>query len=279
MTKKYSFQQVDVFTNRPLMGNALAVVHGADNLSDKQMTKFANWTNLSETTFLLNPINDSADYKVRIFTPNNELPFAGHPTLGSCFAWLSNGGIAKSKDVIIQECAIGLIKIRKDGSRLSFEAPELIKSGSLDDLTLKKVAMSLRIGVSDIINHQWVDNGPGWCAVMLKNAQQVLALDPDPQLLKDFKIGVIGSYPDGSETDFEVRAFAMPYGIYEDPVTGSLNAGIAKWFFNTNSVKDEYTVSQGKALGRDGKIFIQKIDNTIWVGGEIISCINGELTL
>ena len=279
MTKKYSFQQVDVFTNRPLMGNALAVVHGADNLSDKQMTKFANWTNLSETTFLLNPINDSADYKVRIFTPNNELPFAGHPTLGSCFAWLSNGGIAKSKDVIIQECAIGLIKIRKDGSRLSFEAPELIKSGSVDDLTLKKVAMSLRIGVSDIINHQWVDNGPGWCAVMLKNAQQVLALDPDPQLLKDFKIGVIGSYPDGSETDFEVRAFAMPYGIYEDPVTGSLNAGIAKWFFNTNSVKDEYTVSQGKALGRDGKIFIQKIDNTIWVGGEIISCINGELTL
>ena len=279
MTKKYSFQQVDVFTNRPLLGNALAVVHGADNLSDKQMTKFANWTNLSETTFLLNPINDSADYKVRIFTPNNELPFAGHPTLGSCFAWLSNGGIAKSKDVIIQECAIGLIKIRKDGSRLSFEAPELIKSGSLDDITLKKVAMSLRIGVSDIINHQWVDNGPGWCAVMLKNAQQVLALDPDPQLLKDFKIGVIGSYPDGSETDFEVRAFAMPYGIYEDPVTGSLNAGIAKWFFNTNSVKDEYTVSQGKALGRDGKIFIQKIDNTIWVGGEIISCINGELTL
>ena len=279
MTKKYSFQQVDVFTNRPLLGNALAVVHGADNLSDKQMTKFANWTNLSETTFLLNPINDSADYKVRIFTPNNELPFAGHPTLGSCFAWLSNGGIAKSKDVIIQECAIGLIKIRKDGSRLSFEAPELIKSGSLDDLTLKKVAMSLRIGVSDIINHQWVDNGPGWCAVMLKNAQQVLALDPDPQLLKDFKIGVIGSYPDGSETDFEVRAFAMPYGIYEDPVTGSLNAGIAKWLFNTNSVKDEYTVSQGKALGRDGKIFIQKIDNTIWVGGEIISCINGELTL
>ncbi len=279
MTKKYSFQQVDVFTNRPLLGNALAVVHGADNLSDKQMTKFANWTNLSETTFLLNPINDSADYKVRIFTPNNELPFAGHPTLGSCFAWLSNGGIAKSKDVIIQECAIGLIKIRKDGSRLSFEAPELIKSGSLDDLTLKKVAMSLRIGVSDIINHQWVDNGPGWCAVMLKNAQQVLALDPDPQLLKDFKIGVIGSYRDGSETDFEVRAFAMPYGIYEDPVTGSLNAGIAKWLFNTNSVKDEYTVSQGKALGRDGKIFIQKIDNTIWVGGEIISCINGELTL
>ncbi len=279
MTKKYSFQQVDVFTNRPLLGNALAVVHGADNLSDKQMTKFANWTNLSETTFLVNPINDSADYKVRIFTPNNELPFAGHPTLGSCFAWLSNGGIAKSKDVIIQECAIGLIKIRKDGSRLSFEAPELIKSGSLDDLTLKKVAMSLRIGVSDIINHQWVDNGPGWCAVMLKNAQQVLALDPDPQLLKDFKIGVIGSYPDGSETDFEVRAFAMPYGIYEDPVTGSLNAGIAKWLFNTNSVKDEYTVSQGKALGRDGKIFIQKIDNTIWVGGEIISCINGELTL
>ena len=279
MTKKYSFQQVDVFTNRPLLGNALAVVHGADNLSDKQMTKFANWTNLSETTFLLNPINDSADYKVRIFTPNNELPFAGHPTLGSCFAWLSNGGIAKSKDVIIQECAIGLIKIRKDGSRLSFEAPELIKSGSVDDLTLKKVAMSLRIGVSDIINHQWVDNGPGWCAVMLKNAQQVLALDPDPQLLKDFKMGVIGSYPDGSETDFEVRAFAMPYGIYEDPVTGSLNAGIAKWFFNTNSVKDEYTVSQGKALGRDGKIFIQKIDNTIWVGGEIISCINGELTL
>jgi len=279
MTKKYSFQQVDVFTNRPLMGNALAVVHGADNLSDKQMTKFANWTNLSETTFLVNPINDSADYKVRIFTPNNELPFAGHPTLGSCFAWLSNGGIAKSKDVIIQECAIGLIKIRKDGSRLSFEAPELIKSGSLDDLTLKKVAMSLRIGISDIINHQWVDNGPGWCAVMLKNAQQVLALDPDPQLLKDFKIGVIGSYRDGSETDFEVRAFAMPYGIYEDPVTGSLNAGIAKWLFNTNSVKDEYTVSQGKALGRDGKIFIQKIDNTIWVGGEIISCINGELTL
>ena len=277
MTKKYPFHQLDVFTDQALMGNPLAVVHGADELTEKQMAKFANWTNLSETTYLLKPSNELADYKVRIFTPSSELPFAGHPTLGTCYAWLANGGKPKSGDFIIQECGVGLIKIRRDGTKLSFAAPKLIKSGSLDEATLGKIAKGLGVNITDIVHHQWVDNGPGWCAVMLKTAEQVLAIVPDKQLLKAFKVGVIGPYLGGGETDFEVRAFVIPLGVDEDPVTGSLNAGIATWLIGDDLAGDSYTVSQGKALGRNGKIFINKIDDEIWVGGEVVGCIEGSV--
>jgi len=278
MTKKYAFHQVDVFTDKPLKGNPLAVVHRADDLSEKQMAEFANWTNLSETTYLLSPTNHLADYKLRIFSPSSELPFAGHPTLGSCYAWLAKGGKPKSGSCIIQECGVGLIKIRQDGARLSFSAPKLIKSGALDETTLNNLARGLGVQVSDFIDHQWVDNGPGWCAVMLKTAEQVLAIRPDKELLKDYKVGVIGPYAKGHDTNFEVRAFVMPFGINEDPVTGSLNAGIASWLINANLVAKSYTVSQGTVLGRNGRIFIEKVGEDIWIGGEIVPCIEGTVT-
>ncbi len=279
MTQAYSFHQLDVFTHQALMGNPLAVVHAADDLSPELMARFANWTHLSETCFLLKPCHELADYKVRIFTPTVELAFAGHPTLGSCYAWLAQGGQPKSKDFIVQECGVGLIKIRQNGQQLSFAAPALIKSGPLEDAILSQLAQGLGVALSDITHHQWVDNGPGWCVVMLKTHEAVLAIRPDPQLLKDFKVGVMGPYPSGGDADYEVRAFAIPAGITEDPVTGSLNAGIARWLMREQMVGERYSVSQGKALGRRGQIFIEKVGDDIWVGGEVVSCIVGEVSL
>ena len=279
MAKDYLFHQVDVFTNQPLFGNPLAVVHSADDLSDDRMSQFANWTNLSETTFLLNPINPLADYRVRIFTPSRELAFAGHPTLGSCHAWLANAGTPKSSDFIIQECEIGLIKIRRDKDLLSFAAPPLIRTGPLEKSTLVQLADALGVNESDITAHQWVDNGPGWCAVMLKSAEHVLSIKPDALKLKEFKVGVIGPYPSAGDCDYEVRAFVVPFGITEDPVTGSLNAGIASWMTSSRLSMDNYTVSQGTALGRRGRVFIQKMGGDIWVGGHVAGCIKGTVSL
>jgi len=279
MVKKYAFHQLDVFSNEPLFGNPLAVVHEANDLSESQMIQFANWTNLSESTFLLNPTNELADYKLRIFTPSSELAFAGHPTLGSCYAWLNKGGVPKNKDIIIQECGVGLIKIRRNGERLSFLAPKLLKTGPLDQTTLNTISKGIGIPVEDIAHHQWVDNGAGWCAVMLKTASQVLAIKPNVEYLKTLKLGVIGPHPTDHEHDFEVRAFVIPFGIHEDPVTGSLNAGIATWLINSGLSKDSYSVSQGAALGRKGKIYIEAINNEIWVGGEVVNCIEGEVRL
>ena len=279
MVKKYAFHQLDVFSNEPLFGNPLAVVHAANDLSESQMVQFANWTNLSESTFLLNPTNELADYKLRIFTPSSELAFAGHPTLGSCYAWLNRGGVPKNKDIIIQECGVGLIKIRRNGERLSFLAPKLLKTGPLDQTTLNTISKGIGIPVEDIAHHQWVDNGAGWCAVMLKTASQVLAIKPNVEYLKTLKLGVIGPHPTDHEHDFEVRAFVIPFGIHEDPVTGSLNAGIATWLINSGLSKDSYSVSQGTALGRKGKIYIEAINNEIWVGGEVVNCIEGEVRL
>jgi len=279
MVKKYAFHQLDVFSNEPLFGNPLAVVHEANDLSESQMVQFANWTNLSESTFLLNPTNELADYKLRIFTPSSELAFAGHPTLGSCYAWLNRGGVPKNKDIIIQECGVGLIKIRRNGERLSFLAPKLLKTGPLDQTTLNTISKGIGISVEDIAHHQWVDNGAGWCAVMLKTASQVLAIKPNVEYLKTLKLGVIGPHPTDHEHDFEVRAFVIPFGIHEDPVTGSLNAGIATWLINSGLSKDSYSVSQGTALGRKGKIYIETINNEIWVGGEVVNCIEGEVRL
>jgi PhzF family phenazine biosynthesis protein len=243
------------------------------------MVQFANWTNLSESTFLLNPTNELADYKLRIFTPSSELAFAGHPTLGSCYAWLNRGGVPKNKDIIIQECGVGLIKIRRNGERLSFLAPKLLKTGPLDQTTLNTISKGIGISVENIAHHQWVDNGAGWCAVMLKTASQVLAIKPNVEYLKTLKLGVIGPHPTDHEHDFEVRAFVIPFGIHEDPVTGSLNAGIATWLINSGLSKDSYSVSQGAALGRKGKIYIEAINNEIWVGGEVVNCIEGEVRL
>jgi PhzF family phenazine biosynthesis protein len=277
MTTTRRFHQVDVFSNKPLLGNALAVVHDAKALSAEAMRAFARWTNLSETTFLLPPSHPEADYKVLIFTPGGELPFAGHPTLGSCFAWLQAGGKPRSTSSVVQECGVGLVKIRRTGGRLAFAAPPRKRTGDLDAATLAQVVDSLGIEDNEIVHHQWVDNGPGWCAVMLGSAERVLQLNPDFTKMK-IPIGVVGPQSKGSDTDFEVRAFVPSLGIPEDPVTGSLNAGIAQWLLESGLAKDHYVVSQGTAVHRKGRVYIDRIETDIWVGGDVVVCIDGSVT-
>lgn len=277
MPQPRRFHQLDVFTDTPYLGNPLAVVHDAQGLSDARMAAFARWTNLSETTFLLPPTDPQADYRVRIFTPGGELPFAGHPTLGSCHAWLTAGGAPRSHDTIVQQCGVGLVRIRRDGPRLAFAAPPLRRTGPVDDALLARIAAALGLTKSEILAHQWVDNGPGWCAVMLGSAERVLAVRPDWAALGDVKLGLIGSQPAGSDTDFEVRAFVPTLGVPEDPVTGSLNAGLAQWLMGAGLAASNYTVRQGTALGRAGKVFLDRIGNDIWVGGQVADCIAGTV--
>jgi PhzF family phenazine biosynthesis protein len=275
---KFPFHQVDVFTTEPTKGNPLAVVLKADTLSTARMAAFANWTNLSETTFLLQPTTRGADYRVRIFTPAAELPFAGHPTLGSCHAWLLAGGKPQNAE-IIQQCEAGLIRIRRNGAHLAFAAPPLNRSGPLDSKTLKKITQILRIEPAAILHANWADNGPGWAAVMLSSREELLALKPDFAAISGFNIGVIA--PAASpDFQFEVRAFVPELGIQEDPVTGSLNAALAQWFFAAGLAPSEsYIVAQGTALGRAGRVHIARSGPDIWVGGNTITCITGTLTL
>ena len=301
----YPFHQVDVFSDEPLLGNPLAVVHRADPFADPSATsstesstepsaesspdpanepdnlpaRFARWTNLSETTFLLRPTHPDADYRVRIFTPESELPFAGHPTLGTCHAWLEAGGRPRSSHLIVQECPAGLIRIRKDADRLAFAAPPLLRTGPVDAPLLDRLAAALGIPRSRIHGHQWVDNGPGWLALLLDSADTVLSLSPDHAALSDVKLGVIGPYPPGGPADFEVRAFVGPLGVPEDPVTGSLNAGIAQWLLPAGLAAAPYTVSQGTLLHRRGRIRIDASDGDIWVGGRVHTCLAGTLAL
>jgi PhzF family phenazine biosynthesis protein len=275
----FSFQQVDVFTDQPLKGNPLAVVVGADGLSDQTMASLAHWTNLSETTFLLKPTQPGADYRVRIFTPERELPFAGHPTLGTCHVWLSSGNAPKS-DRIVQECGAGLVKIRRDGSRLAFAAPPLRRGGDVDRGTLERIAAGLGIKPDAIKASQWADNGPGWVAVMLESRTQVLGLKPDYQALAEIKLGIVApwSSADGSDANFEVRAL-IPSRSTEDPVTGSLNAGIAQWLIGKGLAPDSYIASQGTVLGRAGRVYVQREGDDIWIGGGVAKCVDGTITL
>ena len=269
------FHQVDVFTDTPYKGNPLAVVHDAQDLSDAQMASFAHWTNLSETTFLLPPADPAADYRVRIFTPGGELPFAGHPTLGSCAAWLKAGGAPRDNDMIVQECGVGLVRIRRIGTRLAFAAPPLRRSGPLDAASLAHIRRALGLNDDDIVAHQWVDNGPGWCAVMLRSAERVLAVQPDFAALGDVRLGIAAPQPAGADTDYEVRVFVPSLGVPEDPVTGSLNAGLAQWLIGSGKAADRYVAQQGTALGRAGKVFIERVRDDIWVGGDVVGCIEG----
>lgn len=276
---KYSFQQVDVFTDEPRKGNPLAVVVGADGLSDTTMASLGNWTNLSETTFLLTPSAPTADYRVRIFTPERELPFAGHPTLGSCQVWLNSGGIPKGS-YIAQECAVGLVRIKRDGNRLAFAAPPLRRTGPVEPDLVAKIARGLRIKPDAIKASQWVDNGPGWVAVMLGSRAEVLALKPDYPSLLGVHLGVIGRWTtaDGEGADFEVRAF-IPSRASEDPVTGSLNASLAQWLIGGGLAPSAYIASQGTALGRAGRVHIQRDGDDIWVGGNTATVVNGTIDL
>ena len=277
MTRSRRFHQLDVFTDVPYLGNPLAVVHDAQGLADTQMAAFARWTNLSETTFLLPPSDPQADYRVRIFTPGGELPFAGHPTLGSCHAWLAAGGAPRQSDTIVQECGVGLVRIRRSGPRLAFAAPPLRRTGPVDAELLARIAAALALKDGEIVGHQWVDNGPGWCAVMLASAERVLSVRPDWAVLGDVKLGLLGPQPDGSDTDFEVRAFVPTLGVPEDPVTGSLNAGLAQWLMGAGLAKEHYTVRQGTALGRAGKVSLDRLGEDIWVGGQVADCIAGTV--
>ena len=273
-----AFSQVNVFSADPLGGNPLAVVHAAEALSEAQMAALARWTNLSETTFLLPPTDAGADYRVRIFTPGGELPFAGHPTLGSCHAWLAAGGKPRRPDMVMQQCGVGLVRVRCDGPRLQFAAPRLRRTGELEAEVLAKIAGALGLQASDIVRHQWVDNGPGWCAVMLRSARQVLSLKPDWASLAPLKLGVVGPHDAGHDAAFEVRAF-IGGGGYEDPVTGSLNASLAQWLIGAGLAEASYVAAQGTALQRAGRVYLRRIGEEVWVGGDVVDVIRGQLTL
>jgi PhzF family phenazine biosynthesis protein len=274
---RFAYRQVDVFTAVALKGNPLGVVHGADGLSDATMAAFANWTNLSETTFLLAPTEARADYRVRIFTVARELPFAGHPTLGSCHAWLEAGGRPKGEE-IVQECGVGLVRIRRDGRRLAFAAPPLRRSGPVEAEVLDRIARCLGIAPAAIRASNWVDNGPGFVAVMLASRREVLALRPDFAAMGDLRIGVVGKAEEG-EVDFEIRAFVPGEGVKEDPVTGSLNAGVGQWMISAGLAPARYIAAQGTALGRAGRVHVEKIGADVWVGGDSITCIEGAVAL
>ena len=273
------FTQVDVFTDTPLRGNPLAVVHDAQGLDDAQLQALARWTNLSETAFLLPPTDPAADYRVRIFTPQRELPFAGHPTLGSCHAWLEAGGVARAAGEVVQQCTAGLIRIRRQAGRLAFAAPPCLRSGPLDAELLARVGTALALPRDAILGHQWVDNGPGWCAIRLASADAVLALHPDWAALRGTMLGVVGAQATGREAHFEVRALIGEGAGYEDPVTGSLNASLAQWLIGTGVAPPSYVAAQGACLARSGRVFIDSVDGQVWVGGSSVSCIRGELTL
>jgi len=273
------FAQVDVFTSGPLTGNPVAVVLDGDGLSTEQMQRFANWTNLSETTFFCAPTDSAADYRLRIFTPGRELPFAGHPTLGSAAAWLAAGRRPNGPN-IVQECGAGLVTIRSDGDDLAFAAPPLVRSGPLDPDTLRRAAASLALSPSDITASGWVDNGPGWLGLLLTSGERVLELQPDFAAVGELAIGVIGPYRDGSGApDYEVRAFIPGVGVPEDPVTGSLNAGLAVWLRGEGVVPDRYVAAQGAALGRAGRLRIHDDGADIWVGGTSDITITGTVRI
>jgi PhzF family phenazine biosynthesis protein len=270
------FTQVDVFTNVLTFGNPVAVVHDADDLTTQDMADFARWTNLSETTFLIAPTDEQADYQLRIFTTNTELPFAGHPTLGSAHAWLEAGGIAKNPEGLTQQCAAGLVRIRRDGTRLAFAAPPLIRSGDVDAEDLTEIMAFLGIDPDVVVDAQWADNGPGWVALLLTDAETVLALRPKAVDSGRFSaVGVVGPYPPHSEVDFEVRAFTSLVTQAEDPVTGSLNAALGQWLIATQRAPSSYVAAQGTVIGRRGRVYVTQIGSDVWIGGDAVTGVTG----
>lgn len=274
------FDQVDVFTSRPLRGNALAVVHEAQGLSDMQMAELARWTNLSETAFLLPPTDPQADYRVRIFTPGGELPFAGHPTLGSAFAWLAAGGQARHEAELVQQCQVGLVKLRREGGRLAFAAPPTTVKPIEPEL-LGSLQAALGLQSHQVLNAAWLSNGFPQAAFEVDSAGTVTSLKPDHAALRRLgvKAGVVGRHPAGSECDVEVRFFVSPLGIEEDPVTGSFNANLGRWLMSDGRMPRRYTAAQGTCVGREGRIHLHDDGRTLWVGGDVVPLICGTIAL
>ena len=276
---RFAFTQVDVFTDRALLGNPLAVVHGADALDDARMQAFARWTNLSETTFLLAPTDPGADYRVRIFTPGGELPFAGHPTLGSCHAWRERGGRPRNAAEVVQQCGVGLVRIRLDDAGAAFAAPPLARATVGAD-ELDAVLAALGTDRDHLVAAQFLNNGPNWLSLELDSATTVLGLEPDAARMKRFTtVGVVGAHPPGSECAYEVRGFVGRPSLYEDPVTGSLNAGLGEWLIGSGRAPDRYVAAQGTRLGRAGRVRIVREGKTLWVGGDTVSCVRGDVEL
>jgi PhzF family phenazine biosynthesis protein len=288
VSRQRRFRQVDVFTSARYAGNPVAVVLDGDGLTIEEMERFTRWTNMSEATFVVPPTRPDADYGVRIFTSasttaarsavTSELPFAGHPTLGTCHAWLSASGAPKQDDVVVQECGAGLVPVRRGPAGLAFAAPPLIRTGAVDESLVQHIASVLRIDPTEIVDAAWADNGPGWVGVLLSSAEAVLELEPG---LVDLDVGVIGRYPEGSPEAFEVRAFFPRNGATaEDPVTGSLNASLAQWLLASGRASAPYVVRQGTALGRAGRVHVSRDDDgTIWVGGGTVTCVSGYVQL
>jgi len=272
------FCQIDVFGSAPYRGNPLAVVLDGAGLSTGEMQRFAHWMNLSETTFVLPPTSEGADYQVRIFTPVAEMPFAGHPTLGTCHAWLEAGGTPHQPGTVVQECGAGLVPLRTTPDGLAFAAPPLLRDGPVEEDLLGRIAAALRIDRGEIVDASWADNGPGWVAVMLASAEAVLAVRPG---MVDLDLGLVGAYPPGSPAAFEVRAFFPKDGVTtEDPVTGSLNASLAAWLLDRGYAQAPYVASQGTVLGRAGRVHISRDSGgTIWVAGAAVTCVTGEVDL
>ena len=273
------FAEIDVFTAIPYRGNPLAVVLDGQGLSTEEMQGFANWTNFSETTFILPPTDPGADYRVRIFTTTTELPFAGHPTIGTCHAWLASGGEPHVPERVVQECGVGLVTLRRgEMGRLAFAAPPMMRSGDLDADTLDAAVTALGIDRTAVVDSAWIDNGPGWLGILLGSAEEVLAITPGST---DLKIGVVGASPEGSAAAYEVRAF-FPQGgrTIEDPVTGSLNASAAQWLIATGRFSPPYVAAQGTRLGRAGRVHIDVDDEgQVWVGGDAVTCVSGSVEL
>ena len=272
------FTQVDVFTTTPYAGNPVAVVLDGDGLTTDEMQRFANWTNLSETTFVLPPADPAADYLVRIFTPTLELPFAGHPTLGTCHAWLEAAKTPKRDDVIVQECGAGLVPLRRTGDGLAFQAPQLVRSGAVDEALIGEICAAMGIERTAVVDAAWADNGPGWIALLLASADEVLAVRPS---FIDQDVGLVGPHPEGSAEAWELRAFFPKDGVsVEDPVTGSLNASVAMWLLGNGRATAPYVARQGTALGRAGRVHVSRDDDgAIWIGGGTVTCIEGQVEL
>ena len=273
------FSQVDVFTDTLGAGNPVAAVHDAEGLDDATLAAFARWTNLSETTYLLPPTDPAADYRLRIFTTERELPFAGHPTLGSARAWLVAGGAPREPGRLVQQCGAGLVRIREVGGRLAFAAPPLLRDGPVEPDALRQICATLGIRVDEVVDAQWGDNGPGWVMLLLADAQAVLELRPDASLMTEFPdIGVAGPHRDGSDVAFEVRAFFGP-GSAEDPVTGSLNAALGQWLTATGRAPQRYIATQGTVLRRHGRVHVERDGDDVWVGGDTVLGVTGTVAL